>query len=317
MIAISDSRPDDDDVNNYLTQLKNRRGGASSVLSKKEATSLRKKQDNLINNYTYTTEDIQRSIQVTKTLKKTIGNIAAEKTKVSIAVKAARTALEEAEKEVADLDARLVEAEEINENAIQRDLEYAKDRVEELEKDLQEKIEEQKKVLNAEVVRDNQLKGNSTNKKWAEVNKRAIAANKAADVEAYKAELERKKSGKKEKADPFKRRKVKPKVLWMVGKDDGKDVTADAGEKKNDEEDENVVKNAVDESGDANQSSRDLRSNLKKKSSEQMNEVSIDEEAIPKLMVSNNKKNAMTRVRRGISLAEYFERKAKLTGSAQ
>ena len=317
MVAISDSRPEKDDVDNYLNQLKNRRGGASSVLSKKEANSLRKKQDNLINNYTYTNEDIQRSIQVTKTLKKKIGNIGAEKTRVNIAVQAARAALEEAKTQKVDLETKLFEADPSEENVIQREVEAAVDKIEALEKNLADKIDEQKKVLNAESLRDNQLKNNSKNKKWAEVNKKAIAANKAADIEAYKAEIALRKSGKKKKADPFARRKVKPRNLWNVGQDDGKDAKEDTGEKKNDNEDENVVKNEVDESGDTNQSSRDLRSSLKKKISETMNEVSIDEEAIPKLMASNNKKTVTTRVRRGISLAEYFERKAKLTGNAQ
>ena len=147
MVAISDSRPEKDDVDNYLNQLKNRRGGASSVLSKKEANSLRKKQDNLINNYTYTNEDIQRSIQVTKTLKKKIGNIGAEKTRVNIAVQAARAALEEAKTQKVDLETKLFEADPSEENVIQREVEAAVDKIEALEKNLADKIDEQKKVL--------------------------------------------------------------------------------------------------------------------------------------------------------------------------
>ena len=315
MITISDSRPDEDDVVNFTTQLKNRRGGASDVLSKKEATSLRKKQDNLINNYTYTTEDIQKSIQVSKNMKKTISNIGAEKTRVNIAVQAARSKLDDERKKKADLETNLMEVEGEEENQINTELGYVNKNIEEYEKDLEEKIEEQKKVLFAENSRIKQLKKNKKNTDWAAVNARAIAANKAADMEAYKNELEERKSGKKEAANPYARRKVKPRNLWNVGQEDSKDPANGDENKNNDSVNDTVIQDNIDESGDANQSSRDLRIDLKKKLSEHINDMSIDEEAIPRLMMPNAKKIVTSRVRKGISITDYFDLKAKAIGS--
>ncbi len=311
---ISDSRPDANDVNLYLTQLKNRRGGSDDVLSKKDANSLRKKQDHLINNFTYTTEDVQKSIQVSKNLSKKISNIGAEKTRVNISVQAARNTLEDAKKEKVLLETKLFEVEKEEEKEINDELEYVNDKIKDLEKDLEKKVDEQKKILDAEASRINQLKNNEKNRKWAKVNERAIAANKAADIEAYKMELAQRKSGQKEAANPYARRKVKPINLWSVGqelKEDEKDATNnDVGEKKNNQEDEAMVIDEINESEDNNQTANDLRSELKKKLSEQIHDMSIDEEVIPRVMLSNTKKPVTSRVRKGISLAEYFERKA-------
>lgn len=306
MITVSDSRPDDDDVTQFLTQLKNRRGGASAVLSKKEATSMRKKQDNLINTYTYTTEDIQKQIQVTKDLKKKVSNIGAEKTRVNTAVQASRTLLEDTIKQKEELETKLLEAEKNEEREIELKLEVIREKIEDCEEDLGKKIEEQKKILSAETSRKKQLQNNTKNQKWAKVNRRAIEANKTADVEAYKAEIEKKKSGKKEPIDPYARRKAKPVILWDVGqtkKEEEKDTTSKDAEKKEDDE----AKRALEEEN--NDPSRDLRNGLKKKLSYQMNDMSIDEEAFPRLL-GNNKKNLPSRVRKGLSLSEYFERKA-------
>ena len=306
MIMISDSRPDNNDVNLYLNQLKNRRGGSSVVLSKKEASSLRKKQDNLLNNYTYTDVDVEKAIEVAKNLNKKISNIGAEKTKVNIAVQAARSALEDALKEKSYLETKRIEVEEDDEEEIDKELDSVCKKIDSLNEELDRRLTEQKKVLDAEALRIQQLKSNEKNRKWAKVNERAIAANKAADMEAYKIELAAQKSGQKESANPYARRKVKPRNLWNVGQDD-KDTTNDISEKKIDEE---VAVLNQDEMKESVDNSRDLRNSLKKKLSEQINEMSIDEEAIPKLMMSNTKKPITSRVRRGISLSEYFDRKA-------
>lgn len=310
---VSDSRPDLDDVTQYLSRLKNIRGGAHQILSRKEATSLRKKQDNLINNYTYTTEDIQKSIETTRTLKKKIGNIAAEKTKVNIAVQAAQSALDDAKRQEEELMMKIeLEPNNPDNENHEKNLSKIKLNIEELETDLEKAKEEQKKVLNAESSRIRQLKSNQKNKKWREVNERAKQANKEADRLAYKAELELKKSGQKEAANPYARRKVKPKVLWNVssGGQENKEEDNDAANTEFEKKENETEAMQVDENNDSalNQGASD--SPAKKKLSEQINEMSIDEEAIPRLMVSNTKKVVTNRVRKGMSITEYFERKA-------
>ncbi len=301
---VSDSRPNTEDVTQYLTQLKNRRGGASDILSKKQATSMRKKQDYLIANYVYTTEDIQKAIKN----KKRVGNIAAEKTRVNIAVQAAQNLLEDAVKQKGELETDLLEADAKDEDKLKEELDKIKERIEELENDLKDKIEEREKILKQESLRIKQLTQNEKNLKWAKVNEKAKVANKQADVEAYKNELALHKSGQKT-TDIFARRKAKPQILWDVGQKK-EDENDNRNEKINDNnETEGTLQDENDEAGNFNASSRDLRNGLKKKLSEQIIEMPIDEEAIPRL-IGSNKKPRIGRVRRGMSLSEYFERKA-------
>ena len=169
---------------------------------------------------------------------------------------------------------------------------------------MEKKIEEQNRVLTAEKLRNELQKGNTKEKMWAKVNDRATKANQKADVEAYKTELNSKLPEKRITA----RRRNKPRILWDVGqvkKEDEKDDTIETGDKTNDDnEAEAALQDENDESGNPNISSRDLRNSLK------LNEMSIDEEAIPRLMGSNSKKPVTRRVRKGISLSEYLERKA-------
>lgn len=308
---VSDAKPDADDVTQYFNHLKNRRGGTRDVLSKKDATSLRKKQDILINNYTYTTEDIQKSIDANKK----ITNIALEKTRVATSVQAARTSLDDAKKDKSILESRLLEVDQNEEYKVNEEMEKANENIAALEQDLKVKEAEQEKVLRAEISRTKQLKNNQNNRKWAKVNDRAIAANKVADREAYKKELELQKSGRKETSDPYARRRVKPKNLWNVGQDD-KDTNIDSGKSKQEAEKKKSAQEDSTEVQDTNQVLLDLRSNMKKKLSEQINDMSIDEEAIPSLMLNNNKKTTTARVRKGISLSQYFDLKAKVAGSA-
>ena len=308
---VSDSRPDMDDVTQYLSRLKNIRGGAYQILSRKEATSLRKKQDNLINNYTYTTEDIQKSIETTRTLKKKIGNIAAEKTKVNIAVQAAQSALDDAKRQEEELMMKIeLDPNNPDNENHEKNLSKIKLNIEELETNLEKAKEEQKKVLNAESSRIKQLNRNQKNKKWREVNERAREANKEADRLAYKAELELKKSGQKEAANPYARRKVKPKVLWNVSGGGQENKEEDAANTESDKKENDTEAIQVDENNGSTLNQIGSDSPAKKKLSEQINEMSIDEEAIPSLMVSNTKKVVTNRVRKGMSITEYFERKA-------
>jgi len=86
MNMVSDSRPNENDVLNCVGQLRTNR--ISDVLSKKQAIKMRKKQDELVNNYTYTKEDVEKSIQAR--MSKKVMNIGMERTRAGIAVQAAR-----------------------------------------------------------------------------------------------------------------------------------------------------------------------------------------------------------------------------------
>merc|ERR1711957_574210 len=118
-----------------------------------------KMQDQLVKNYTYTVQDIQKSINVNKKLSKTISNIGAEKTKAAIAVKAAETQLEEATELVDELSKKLLEVDPNEEDAIKGDLDDANSRVKALQEELQMKEEAQIKIVEAEKVRRERMGG--------------------------------------------------------------------------------------------------------------------------------------------------------------
>lgn len=305
MLSISDAKPDENDVRMCLNHMKNKRGGARYVLSKKEAIKMRKVQDNLINNYTYTVEDIQKSVEEKKNLSKKISNIAAEKTKSDIAVKAATAQLEEVKGLIKELESRLLEVEDAEEEKVQDELDIAKSRVEELQEDLKKKKLIQKKVLEAEAQRLERFAGNKKMQNWAKVNQKAKAANKAADVEAYKAEVKEAKKGAKESI--YGRRKAKKVILWEVGQKDEsveESKEKDAAVVSTDEalqDDTNDTNNGVKES--------QKRNNAKTTNiADQMADIAIAEETITAGMNGASKK-VTSRVRKGISIQEYLRRK--------
>ncbi len=89
MYLVSDSRPTDEDVKKYESVQKSSR---QDVLGKREALRLRKKQDELVNNYTYTEADIAMNVAERKKTGKAPKNLGLEQTRVAIAVQAARAA---------------------------------------------------------------------------------------------------------------------------------------------------------------------------------------------------------------------------------
>lgn len=312
MVTISDSKPTEDDVKQCLTQMKNRRGGARNVLSKKDANKMRKAQDDLVNNYTYTAEDIQKSIQERKTLSNRVNNIGAEKTKASIAVSAARSVLDDARKELKDLEAKLLEADGMEEEAAEDEVNEAKRKVAELEEDLKQKQLQQKKIIEAEESRLKRIRNSKKVQDWARVNERAKAANKAADTEAYKSELARRENKDSGPKDLYARRKVKPTILWEVGQKEEKTEEASKKDKDPESDAANNNEGTHDDSNATNgkDESRKL-ANDKAKIAEQMGDMAIEEVALATgLPGTNGKKISATRVRKGISLDEYFERKA-------
>jgi hypothetical protein len=304
MLAISDSKPTREDVVLCVNQVKNRRGGAHDILSKKEAKKMRKVQDELVTNYTYTAEDIDKVITEKKALGKSISNIAAEKTKAAIAVKAAETQLEEAKALESELQRKLLEVDSAGERLIDDQLHQAKLRVEELTETLKKELENQTKIMEAEKQRRQRL---ANNRNWAKVNEKAKAANKVADVEAYKNEIAAKREEQGTK-DLFARRKVKPQILWEVGQ--GTEVKAENRNAQKDKTEE-ATRDDKNNMGNGGDETRERNNNSSKKLADQINDLAIEEEVIAAGLIGlNQKKVATNRIRKGISFQEYMERKA-------
>ena len=215
MITVSDHRPTPDDVTKYVSQLKTDRQ-TDSILSKKKAIKLRKKQDNLVNNYTYTKEDIERLVTEKKKRNKKSSNIGLEKTRIAIAVQAAKDAVKEAERRLEETKIEQMEADDSMVGITQSNVTKAMEALEDANVLLQERLEEQKRILKDEEDRINRLKGSSKVQNWVKVNQRARLANQNADFQSYKEQLAKEKAeaSAEPKFDPFARRKVKPKNLW-------------------------------------------------------------------------------------------------------
>ena len=270
---------------------------------------MRKMQDQLVENYTYTVQDIQKSIDEKKTLSKKINNIGAEKTKAAIAVKAAETQLEDAKELVDELSKKHLEVDPNEEDAVKDELDDANNRVQELEEELLMKQAAKSKIADAEKVRRERM-GSTKNQHWAKVNERAKTANKLADVDAYKTELAARHEGAESATkDLFARRKVKPKILWDHGQYNKDEKEAE----KISKEKELAEKAAQEERDDLSKrrdDSRDRGNGHKKKLAEQINDLAIEEEALTAgLMEVSHKKVSAMRVRKGISIQEYLERK--------
>jgi len=149
--------------------------------------------------------------------------------------------------------------------------------------------------------------------------------NQSADFQSYKAQLEQEKkeaasTGGKPKFNPYARRKVKPKILWEVGQkdEDGKDGSEGApadGAKK----EESANKRDDSDDGANNGEKENKRDEIFGGSQNaslvgQMHQFAIDDGT--SMMggafgsLGFKPKRAPVRVRKGISLAEYQERKA-------
>lgn len=316
MYLVSDAIPTETDVQKYLTTQRNNR---AEVLSKRRATKLRRLQDDLVNNYIYTKEDIEKNLEQRKKLGKNLANLGAEQTKVAIAVQGARDTLEEAKKRLEDAKAALLESNDDpgTLNDLEKSVKECKAFVEQAEKDLEERIQEEKTLNDIVKSRKQKLTGRQKDRNWAKVNKRALQINQRADREGYKVQQEaeaRKAAGEKEKFNPYARRRVKPKVLWEVGQareeDEGKDE-----EKKESHEDALRTMQPVVEVTTPTL----VHENEKAVALSENHQFTIDEEglvqssALGGFGLGGSKKRARNRERKGISLTEYLERKANGT----
>ena len=232
MALVSDSKPQEDDVRALVSHLRDSRLN-DDILSKKRAIKLRKVQDKLVNTYTYTREDIEKSVAAKK--KRKVGNIGAETTRAAIAVQAAQ-------EDVKDAEARLDEARRAHLEAGEDDtgvdqlesaVTLATEALDDAKSRLEEKKLEQERILTAEQIRKKRIKGAEKIQEWNRVNERAMEKNKMADYEAYKQQREQEKreaaaqgQGGAPKFNPYARRKVKPKILWEVGQKADEDDTS-------------------------------------------------------------------------------------------
>eukprot|EP00588_Corethron_pennatum_P031727 CAMPEP_0194348550 /NCGR_PEP_ID=MMETSP0171-20130528/106595_1 /TAXON_ID=218684 /ORGANISM="Corethron pennatum, Strain L29A3" /LENGTH=990 /DNA_ID=CAMNT_0039115901 /DNA_START=59 /DNA_END=3028 /DNA_ORIENTATION=+ len=215
MIYMSDNRPSEDEVAKYVSHVKSDRN-RQSVLTRREASRLRRVQKKTVNNYVYTKEDIEKSIRSRKR-KKGVFNIGMERTRMAIAVQAAKQTLNECLRKFED-----VKAEDEDEDGHDKLLRQAEEDVEDARETLQKKQEEEKEVLNADSQRKRRTLQTGKIQAWERINKRAKNNNQQADFNNYKerAALKIAKAADAVEFDPFARREVKPKVLWDVGMDD-------------------------------------------------------------------------------------------------
>lgn len=227
-----------------------------------------------------------------------------EKTKAQIAVQAAQDSLEEANRMLSEATKALMECTSSEkEGQLERDVQVAKDEVEEAEQNLEKKLEQQQKILDHEQSRIRRAQQNNKTQAFVNVNLRARKANQLADYQSYKEQVKKEKeqAAVKPKFDPFQRRKAKPINLWYVGEDQDKDAT-------------NAEKDSLPTANDSQpQNQDDFTTNklANNRDNDPRDELSMDiEEPFMALNGSTSRKRRRNRVRKGISLSDYLERKA-------
>ena len=218
MYWVSDAKPTEQDVSKYVSMQKNHR---KEILTKRDATKLRRKQDELVNNYTYTTQDIERNLEERKKQGKTAANLGLEQTNAAIATKAAKDALLEAKRALTDARRAIDRSTEADTRQLDADLKECQSRVKACEKELQKRKADEQALKDQVRNRKRRLAQRSKDKNWAKVNQRNKNKNNRTDFEVSQKEKEaaakKAASTTKEKFNPFARRKVKPKILWKVG----------------------------------------------------------------------------------------------------
>lgn len=311
MYLVSDSRPTDEDVKKYVSVQKSSRQG---VLRKKEASRLRKKQDELVLNYTYTEADIEKNVAERKKTGKALTNLGLEQTRVAVAVQAAQIALEEAQRRLEDARRAHLEASENDSEDLEKAIEDAEAALTEANKNLEEKKEDEKRVLAVVEKRKQKLQGRQN---WAKVNERAAKMNQTADFQSYKDQQAKKNaenlSGTTPRFNPYARRKVKPKILWEVGqKEEKKDD--DATKTTDNETREEAAEASKGEDQPTNDAPQEnILASQKAAFIGERHQFSIDEEALApdttSILGTSRKKQKISRTRKGLSLTEYQERK--------
>jgi len=313
MILVSDSHPTEEEVLHFVGQLKTLR--SNEVLSKKKAIKTYKAQQDLVNNYSYTKEDIEKSIQEKKKKNKFV-NIGKERTIISLEVKAARNDLEEAklklEQEKKRLESKTLSGDE--EDLLTQKIQKIEEDLDNAQTVYDQKLVEEKNIIEADNRIKRKLKSTKNIQNLSRVNQKAYSKNKRADYDAYK-NLKNKEV--EQSLDPYARRKVKPKNLWEVGQTrktekeenvskaaDNPVITPSADEK---------IKKAVGNAYEKEKKTEDPITSQKTDLSFQTHQFAIDEELLGKgtnmFLGATKKAPKRQRVRKGISLVQYQERK--------
>jgi len=291
---VSDNKITQVDVSQYETAMKTARK-QDELLGKLEAMKLRRKRDELIETFTYTAADIEKKLKDKKSKGQTTTNLGLEQTRAANAIEAAHGAL-------GDAKARLEDARggaEINDS--KADVKLA-------EENLQRKLEHERQILKKVKTRQERNKSRSNN--WVDVNERANKMNRLADVGLDRAKNKAMNKTPEATFNPFKRRLVKPKNLWQVGQ--GDDTNRESVEKK---DSETLSKT----NGDINVNSTPplvQEQQGKAAALSQSHQFAIDEETLAQTSFLSgigglaSKKRVRKRIRKGLSLVEYQERKA-------
>jgi RNA polymerase-associated protein RTF1 len=314
MYLVSDSRPTDEDVKKYESVQKSSR---QDVLGKREALRLRKKQDELVNNYTYTEADIAMNVAERKKTGKAPKNLGLEQTRVAIAVQAAQSAVDDAQRKVDDAKRAYLEASENDSDELEKAMEEAQTALAEAKSNLEEKKDEEQRLLAIVERRKEKL---TRRQNWQKVNERAAKMNQTADFQSYKDQQAKKEaesmSGSAPRFNPYARRRVKPKILWEVGQKEEKkddDATKTSDNEARDEADEAVkAANAKDDQQMTEAPQEDILGS--QKLIDDRHQFSIDEEALTpdttSFLGTSRKKQKVSRTRRGLSLADYQKQKS-------
>lgn len=312
MYLVSDAAPDEIDIQKYITTQKNHR---LEVISKRRANKLRRLQDELVNNYTYTKEDIERNVEQRRKQRKSAGKLASEQTRVAIAVQAARDSVKDMERQVAEAKRDLIESTAADEAKMTQKISECERELANAKKLLEVRLEEERTMVEAVQDRKRKLVQRSKDLNWAKVNEKAVIANQRADREANKQNKDSSLPGiiEKKEFNPYARRRVKPKILWEVGQ---KEEEEKAEEKKDIAD--NLRRDDAATSNDTPTPNLVQESQGKASALRDRHQFAIDEEilanstTIDSILGGTRKKSSkQDRVRKGISLAEYLERKEK------
>jgi RNA polymerase-associated protein RTF1 len=292
MSLVSDAKAMEADVSQYLTAEKANR---HRVMTKKEANKMRRQQDELVNNYTYTTADIEDNLRDRKRKGQSAANLGLEQTRAAIAVQGAKANLQDARYQL--------------KNATDKEVAGFEKAAKVAEKNLQKNLEAERMVKDKMRDRKRRLTGRSKDQKWAKVNERALAMNQKVDRGEFAEEEDVEGTGAKPSFNPFARRKVKPKILWEVGqKDDTKE-----GEESKDAEASKEKPTENENVGKEVEPTLVQEQQHKAAALNQSHQFAIDEEVLVQSSFTNGiaglTAKTVKRVRKGLSLKEYQERK--------
>lgn len=319
MLTISDHRPNQEDVTRLVSQLKTERL-TDDILTKKRGNKLRKRQDELVNNYTYTKDDIDMLVKEKKKRNKKSLNIGLEKTRVALAVQAAQDEVEEIKRriEIEEQQLQTDDAPELTKDALEKE----KEALEMANQKLEECITEQQRIQKVDEDRVNKLKQSSKVQNWTKVNRKAKMANRNADFQSYLEQQAREKmQGSAEpKFDPYARRRQKPKNLWEVGgpnqsSENVSEINGSSGavEEEKKETTERDDANVGKEGGNGENKREEIPEQPQKlEMPGQTNKFAFDDDIMIGGDMTNlgiGTKKVETRSRKGLSLDDYQERK--------